>query len=302
MLEMIMEEWSEWYSFEELYTFNGLIERGGTGKFIVTLENIKGCLAQANGFKQKEGTPISIPRTGPADRGTIPCGVYMLRIGGNFPEGNEKPRSGYYDYIGLAKGIMNDGTQRGFQERMFAHFRKLIHVPDRGDVKKALIAVCGNKDENHHMKLLEGPHRNYDEFRDVFQGNYRNEEAFVTFFENNKEHFSSTQDIHDFFKKNVRIRFNIFRRTLKKNGNPIQYSNLFSHPKELRNKVLAGCTESLKTYEIYRNTEDIYSGKIVKAEGACLQAYFTEFDEFPFLNAQNELNGILGNFQELLSK
>lgn len=300
MLEMIMEEWSKWYSFEELYTFNGLSDRKSRSEFEVTLEEIEGRLAQANGFKQKEGTPISIPRTGPADRGTIPCGVYMLRIGGRLPEGDEKPPSGYYDYIGLAKGIMNPGTQRGFQERMFAHFRKLIHIPDRDAIQKALIAAYPDKDENQRMELLKGPHRNYDEFRDIFNGKYANEVAFETFFENNKEHFSSTQDIHDFFKKNVRIRFNIFRRTLTKNGNPIQYSNLFSHPKELRDKVLAGCTESLKTYKIYRNTEDIYSGKIVKAEGACLQAYFTEFDEFPFLNKQDELNGILGNFQELL--
>jgi hypothetical protein len=298
MLEMIMEEWSKWYSFEELYTFNGLSDRKSRSEFEVTLEGIEGRIAQANGFMQEKGTPIFIKRTFKEDRGEIPCGVYMLRIGGRLPEGDEKPPSGYYDYIGLAKGIMNPGIQRGFQERMFAHFRKLIHIPDRDAVQDALIAAYPDKDENQRMELLKGPHRNYDEFRDVFQGNYRNEEAFVTFFKNNKEHFSSTQDIKAFFKKHVRIRFNIFRRTLMKDGKRIPYFNL----KELKKEILKGCEESLEKYEIYRDYEDIYSGKIVKAEGVCLQAYYTKFGDYPFLNQRNELTGVLGNFQELLSK
>ena len=225
----------------------------------------------------------------------------MLRIKGNLPEGDEKPPSGYYDYIGLAKGIMNVGIQRGFQERIFAHFRKLIHIPDRDAIKDALIAAYPDKDkdENQHMELLKGPHRNYDEFRGIFNENYANEVAFETFFENNREFFSSTQDIKAFFKKHVRIRFNIFRRTLlMKDGKLIPYFNL----NELKKEILNGCEESLKKYEIYRDYEDIYSGKIVKAEGVCLQAYYTKFGDYPFLNQRNELTGVLGNFQELLSK
>ena len=82
----------------------------------------------------------------------------------------------------------------------------------------------------------------------------------------------------------------------------IRYENIYKENGELGNEVLQGNKDSLKASEIYHTQEIKYLERLNKAEGLCLQAYFTEYDEYPFLNNRNEVSYALNGFEKNLDE
>ena len=327
--------WSDWYNFEDLYAFNGLVDPKSTSKMVVTIDSLKGSLAKWNGFSEKEDSDIYFEAEENLEsRAEIPCGIYMMRIKGKLPKKNP-PKSGHYDYIGLAGGIMNTTWRtNGFNSRIpDDHFRKLINFPKRGEViaaiKKAYPEVVPTKskviaaiqkdnpdkqrvtkeqikdfiDKACKKKLAEHPFNCYQEYRDSFKGKYSNEKRFEEFFKYNQAKLSCTKDVQDFFNSNVRIRFNFLKRKLK-DGNKqyIRYENIYKKDGKLSKEVLKGNKDSLKESEIYQNYEKKFQERLNKAEGLSLQAYFTKYKEYPFLNDRNEVSYALEGFEKNLGE
>lgn len=297
--------WSKWYDFEELFTFEGLVDPKLKKGMATIIEGEKGYLAKWDGFLEKEDSDIYFEKRKLKSAAEIPCGIYMMRVNGNLPKSNP-PKSKYYDYIGLAGGIMNSGKANGFYSRLPDHFRKLINVPSRKMVQKATKAAypdC-NKGDDWSKKLAEEK-LSYKDYRDFFKGNYKIEKNFQKFFECNQHKLGSTKDIQAFFKSNVQIRFNFLERNFtverKKQKVDIRYESIYQKGK-LRDEVLQGNEDSLNASKIYHTQEIEYLQRLSKAEGLCLQAYFTEYDEYPFLNNRNEVFYALNGFEKNLVK
>ena len=81
----------------------------------------------------------------------------------------------------------------------------------------------------------------------------------------------------------------------------IRYESIYQKGK-LRDEVLQGNEDSLNASQIYHTQEIEYLMRLSKAEGLCLQAYFTEYDEYPFLNNRNEVFYALNGFEKNLVK
>ena len=297
--------WSKWYDFEELFTFEGLVDPKLKKGMATIIEGEKGYLAKWDGFLEKEDSDIYFEKRKLKSVAEIPCGIYMMRVDGNLPKSNP-PKSKYYDYIGLAGGIMNSGKANGFYSRLPDHFRKLIDVPKRGAVMAAIKAAYPDCNEEERKKKLAEEKLGYKDYRAFFKGKYKNEENFKKFFQCNHHQLGSTKDVQDFFKSNVRIRFNFLKRnlTLERQGQDvnIRYENIYKKNGELGNEVLQGNKDSLKASEIYHTREIKYLERLNKAEGLCLQAYFTEYDEYPFLNNRNEVSYALNGFEKNLDE
>lgn len=297
--------WSKWYDFEELFTFEGLVDPKLKKGMATIIEGEKGYLAKWDGFLEKEDSDIYFEKRKLNSDAEIPCGIYMMRVDGNLPKSNP-PKSKYYDYIGLAGGIMNSGKANGFYSRLPDHFRKLIDVPKRGAVMAAIKAAYPDCNEEERKKKLAEEKSGYKDYRAFFKGKYKNEENFKKFFQCNQHQLGSTKDIQDFFKSNVRIRFNFLKRNLtvkrERQDVNIRYENIYKKNGELGNEVLQGNKDSLKASEIYHTQEIKYLERLNKAEGLCLQAYFTEYDEYPFLNNRNEVSYALNGFEKNLDK
>ena len=321
--------WSDWYNFEDLYEFNGLVDPKSQSSMVTTIDSVRGGLAKWNGFSEKKDSDIYFEAEKNLEsRAEIPCGIYMMRIQGELPEKNP-PKSGFYDYIGLAGGIMNTTWRtNGFNSRLpDDHFRKLINILKRGEViaaiKKAYpedvpkpsdVRAAIKKDNPDKQKitaedvkdfidreclkkLLKQNFSSYKEYRDFYKCNYSIEKNFQKFFEYNKEKLGSTKDVQDFFNSNVRIRFNFLERNLKdSNGQYIRYENIYAKGK-LRNEVLQGNKDSLEESKIYHNQETGFLKRLNKAEGLSLQAYFTKYQEYPFLNDRDEVSYALEGFE-----
>ncbi len=297
--------WSDWYYFKDLYAFNGVVDPKSQSGMVTTIDNVKGGLAKWNGFLDKEGSEIYFENEQKLEsRAKIPCGIYMMRIEGKLPK-NDPPKSGFYDYIGLAGGIMNKTWRcNGFNSRLpDDHFRKLINIPQRGDVIAALKKAYP-KDifdrPDALQKLAKQNFSCYAEYREFFKGNYHIENNFRKFFKYNHEQLNSTKDVQDFFNNNVRIRFNVLERNIKNSsGKYIRYENIYAKG-NLRNEVLQGNKDSLEESEKYHNQEREFQKRLNKAEGLSLQAYFTKYDEYPFLNDRNEVSYALKGFKSNL--
>ena len=299
--------WSKWYSFEDLYTFNGLVHPKSKSGMVTTIDTVKGGLAQWNGFSEIEGSDIYFKdRNKLESPAEIPCGIYMLRIKGKLPE-KDPPKSGFYDYIGLAGGIMNSSWRsNGFNSRIpDDHFRKLINIPKRGDVIAAIKKAYPNDvpKRSDAIAALAKQNLSYKEYRDFFKGNYSIESNFKIFFECNQERLGSTKDVQDFFNSNVRIRFNFLKRNLRdSNDKYIRYENIYKIKGKLRNEVLQGNKKSLEESKIYYNNETNFLERLNKAEGLSLQAYFTKYKEYPFLNDRDEVTYALEGFENILDE
>lgn len=299
--------WSKWYSFEELYTFIGLVHPKSKSRMVTTIDNVKGGLAQWNGFLDKESSEIYFENEQKLEsRAEIPCGIYMMRIKGKLPEKNP-PKSGFYDYIGLAGGIMNlVWRSNGFNPRLpDDHFRKLINIPHRGDVVAALEKAYPKDISDRPDALQKLAKQNfscYAEYREFFKGNYHIENNFRKFFKYNHEQLNSTKDVQDFFNNNVRLRFNVLERNIRNSsGKYIRYENIYTKG-NLRNEVLQGNKDSLEESEIYHNQEREFQKRLNKAEGLSLQAYFTKYGEYPFLNDRDEVSYALEGFKNILDE
>jgi hypothetical protein len=321
--------WSQWYNFEDLYAFNGLVDPKSQSSMVTTIDSVKGGLAKWNGFSEKKDSDIYFEEEKKLEsRAEIPCGIYLMRITGKLPEKNP-PKSGFYDYIGLAGGIMNSTWRsNGFNPRLpDDHFRKLINIPKRGDVINAikqtypevvptkLEAIAAIKKNNLNKQavtdkeikdfidkeclkqLAKQNFSCYQEYRDSFKGNYSNEALFEEFFKYNQDNLGSTKDVQDFFNSNVRIRFNFLKRKLK-DGNKkyIRYENIYKKGGKLGNEVLQGNKDSLKESKIYYDHETKFLQRLNKAEGLSLQAYFSKYGEYPFLNDRDEVSYALEGF------
>ena len=297
--------WSKWYDFEELFTFEGLVDLNDDTGMIAFIEGKKGSLAKWDGFLEKEDSDIDFEKRKLESFAEIPCGIYMMRVGGNLPK-SDPPKSKYFDYIGKAGGIMNSGKANGFYSRLPDHFRKLIDVPKRGAVMAAIKAAYPDCNEEERKKKLAEEKSGYKDYRAFFKGKYKNEKNFKKFFQCNQHQLGSTKDIQDFFKSNVRIRFNFLKRnlTVEREGQDvnIRYENIYKENGELGNEVLQGNKDSLKASEIYHTQEKEHTGRINKAEGLCLQAYFTKYHEYPFLNKRNEVSYALKGFEKNLDE
>lgn len=303
--------WSKWYDFEELFTFEGLVDPKVEKGMVTTIEGEKGSLAKWDGFLEKEDSDIYFEKGKLKSPAKIPCGIYMMRVEGDLPK-IDPPKSKYYDYIGLAGGIMNSGKANGFYSRLPAHFRKLINVPERGNIRTATRAAypdC-NKGDSWKKKLAEEK-PTIQIYRDFFDGHYHIESNFKKFFECNQNKLGSTKDIQDFFNSKVRIRFNFLERNLTVNREgaviDIRYEDIYKENasnarKNIRDEVLQGNKDSLNDSKIYHSQEEKYQGRLNKAEGLCLQAYFAEYDEYPFLNDRDEVAYALEGFKEELGK
>ena len=297
--------WSKWYSFEELYTFIGLVHPNSQSSMVTTIDNVKGGLSQWNGFLEKEGSDIYFENEKKLEsRAQIPCGIYMMRIKGDLPK-NKPPKSGFYDYIGLAGGIMNKTWRsNGFNSRLpDDHFRKLINIPKRGAVIAALNKAYPDYASTQPDALEMLAKQNfscYAEYRKFYKGNYHIEANFKKFFEHNQEQLNSTKDVQDFFNNNVRIRFNFLERNIRDSRKHyIRYENIYSKG-NLRKEVLEGSEASLRESEIYNNQEAEFQRRLNKAEGLSLQAYFTKYEEYPFLNDRDEVSYALKGFEDNL--
>ena len=105
----------------------------------------------------------------------------MMRIKGKLPKKNP-PKSGYYDYIGLAGGIMNPTWRtNGFNSRIpDDHFRKLINFPKRGEVIDAI-----KKDRflvTPHKEVLEYIQRKSSDYDRWISGMQRLQKKFEDFY------------------------------------------------------------------------------------------------------------------------
>jgi len=295
--------WTEWYKFEDLFKFVGLTCSESTSGFKTTIDGVKGGLTRWNGFLERNNTVI-YPRN-LQSHAEIPCGIYMIRVKGETSK-KVSPKSQFFDYIGRAGGIMNSTTKsNGFLSRIpDDHFRKLINIPERGSVGRAMqeaYQACGKK---NWRSELEKDTFTTQSFRDFLEGKYQIEANFKSFFDLNQDMLRNTEDIQDFFKRNVRIKFLFLRRKLRvrRNNEPvdIRYENIYKTGGTLREEVLSGNEDSLEQSKIYHRQEKEYNERLCKAEGLCLQAYFTKYGEYPFLNSSDEVNYALNNFLESL--
>ncbi len=290
--------WSDWYNFEDLFKFVGLTCPESRSGFITTIDGVKGGLTRWNGFLEREDT-IIYPRN-LQSRAEFPCGIYMIRVKGETSK-EISPKSQYFDYIGRAGGIMNSKKTNGFLSRIpDDHFRKLINIPQRGSVARGMQKAYQDRDVQNWKSELENEKFTTQSYRDFLEGTYRIEANFKSFFDLNQDMLGNTRAIQNFFKRNVRIRFLFLRRnlTVTSKGQPvdIRYENIYKSGGRLREEVLSGDEGALEQSEIYHRQEKEYNGNLYKAEGLCLQAYFTEYGEYPFLNSSNEVNYALDNF------
>ena len=295
--------WTKWYEFDELFKFEGLTSSKSRSGFITTIDGVKGGLTRWNGFLERQDTVI-YPRN-LQSRAEIPCGIYMIRVKGKTSK-ETSPKSQYFDYIGRAGGIMNSSKKtNGFLSRIpDDHFRKLINIPQRGFVKQGMKEVYQARGVQNWLSELENETFTTQSYRDFLEGTYHIEANFKSFFDLNQDMLGDTRAIQDFFKRNVRIRFLFLSRdlTVRRRGQPvdIRYENIYKTGGRLREEVLSGNEGSLEQSEIYHRKEMEYKGRLYKAEGLCLQAYFTRYGEYPFLNSSNEVNYALNNFLESL--
>ena len=80
--------WSKWYDFEELFTFEGLVDPNDDTGMTVFIEGKKGSLAKWDGFLEKEDSDIDFEKRKLAEQRAT------RRLKGELPSKDAKGKTG----------------------------------------------------------------------------------------------------------------------------------------------------------------------------------------------------------------
>ncbi|MEC8694411.1 MAG: hypothetical protein VXX88_04505, partial [Pseudomonadota bacterium] len=193
-----------------------------------------------------------------------PRGVYFIRIHG---VENCKHSSGFYDYIGLSSAE-GTGQQAGIYGRVADHYRKIVGLPGRGDIKKVIWdrhrPDLREKLEDTHKYFKDQKFENYASLREFFNKGAKTSDSsgdgnWSALPEEVLNKLTTLASIRKFFEKNVRFSYNAYTPS-KKSG----------------------------------SGNDRVQEEVAKAEGLALAAYIKGHGKIPFLNVRNELASLEG--------
>ncbi len=252
--------WKEWRPFTEYFQINPYVGHPGKPtQWKTTLEGTFGDLSQDHGLAPLPETALDFKTV------TAPLkGVYFIRIHG---VENCKHPSGFYDYIGLssAKGT---SQQAGIYGRVADHYRKIVGLPGRGDIKKLIWDrhrpdLRGNREDTHEY-FKDQKFENYESLREFFNKGAKTSDSsgdgnWSALPEEVMNKLTTLVSIREFFQKNVRFSYNAYTPS-KKSG----------------------------------SGNDRVQEEVAKAEGLALAAYIEGHGEIPFLNVRNELASLEG--------
>ena len=241
--------WTDFKPFSEHFQVKHYVGHAGRrGKWTTTLEGCTGYLSQSEGLFPIDGGLFDYRKL---NRDNIPVGVYWIRI-----HSDKK----YYDYIGRSSAGGNySKMQHGIFGRVADHYRKIIHLPDRGKIGKYIKEKSGLDTREECIERFKSARfDNYEELRNYFTDDSGKSfikrdipEPFQKMHEKIQYSLQDIKSIKKFFEENVEFRYHYIQT---------------------------------------RSDKDI-----AKAEGLALREYFYRYGKkYPFLNTRDETRGLDG--------